>query len=72
MHENHEGRECWAGNEGHRFEILLIFMCVGVLPACVSVYCMHDMQYPWRTGGTVRSPGTRVRCNCEPPVCAED
>lgn len=61
----HEGTECWAGNGGHWVEILLIFMCMGVLSACVSVYYMHDMQYPWRRDENVRTLGTRVRGNCE-------
>ena len=42
-------------------------MCMGVLPACLSVYYLHD----WcllRPKESIKYPGTRVTASCGPHV----
>ena len=37
-------------------------MCIGILPACISIYCLYA-----RCKASIRSPGTRVTDGCELP-----
>lgn len=51
---------------GILFKILFSFMCIGVLPECMSVYRVHAWK-PQRAGKGARASGTRLAGGYEPP-----
>lgn len=51
---------------------LFDFMCVSVLPGCMYVYHMYELQYTWSSEESVKSPMSVFMDDCEPPcVCWE-
>jgi hypothetical protein len=45
-----------------------MFMCVGILSACMSVHCVHAW-FPWRPEEGTKSSGSEVMDICELPRC---
>lgn len=42
------------------------FICVGILPVCISVHHMHALC-PWRSEDGIESSGTGLTDGCDPP-----